>query len=136
MRRKIITMALFVSMTLLAASCQKEENSCSEMSAIELSNAKTISYSIDGKMYSVTVQNEAEYDELLTTLLTVAKNGSVVKLYNTNNYNNGAKETITYQTHNLNQAKAWVKDMQDAGYNVTMVYDKDQDLFICTATND
>ena len=136
MKRKIITMALFVSMAILAASCQKEENYSSEMAAMEMSSTKTIFYSIDGKMYSVAVQNEEEYDELLTTLLTVAKNGSVVKLYNPSNNDNGAKETVTYQTHNLNHAKAWVKDMQAAGYNVTMTYDKDQDLYTCVATND
>lgn len=136
MRKRIITMALFVSMTLLAASCQKEENLYSETSNIEMTDDKTFTYSIDGVMYSVRVQDEAEYDELLTTLLTVTQNGCVVKIYNANNVNACTKETITYQTPSLSQAKAWVKDMQAAGYNVTMSYDKDQDLYICRATKD
>lgn len=44
MRKRIITMALFVSMTLLAASCQKEENLYSETSNIEISDAKIVTH--------------------------------------------------------------------------------------------
>ena len=136
MRKSIITMALFVSMVLLAASCQKEENLYSESSNIEMSDVKTVTYSIDGVMYSVHVQSEAEYDELLASLMSVAKSGSVVKLYNSNNRCDCAKETITYQTHISSQAISWAKDMRAAGYDVTITYDKDQDLYTCVATRD
>ena len=134
MKKRIITMALFVSMTLLAASCQKEENLYSETSNIEMTDDKTFTYSIDGVMHSVPVQSEAEYDELLASLMSVAKSGSVVKLYNANNRSDCAKETITYQTPSLSQAQSWAKDKIAEGYNVTVTYDKDQELYICVAT--
>ena len=136
MRKRIITMALFVSMTLLATSCQKEENLYSETSNIEMTDDKTFTYSIDGVMYSVRVQDEAEYDELLASLLSAAKSGCVVKLYSSNNRCDCAKETIIYTTHNANAAIAWSKDMSDAGYNVVITYDKDLDLYTCRATRD
>lgn len=127
-------MALFVSMTLLAASCQKEENLYSETSNIEMTDDKTFTYSIDGVMHSVPVQSEAEYDELLASLLSAAQSGCVVKLYNANNRSDCAKETITYQTPSLSQAQSWAKDKIAEGYNVTVTYDKDQELYICVAT--
>lgn len=129
-------MALFVSMTLLAASCQKEENLYSETSNIEISDAKIVTYSINGVMYHIPVQSEAEYDELLASLLSAAKSGCVVKLYSSNNRSDCAKETIIYTTHNANDAIAWSKDMSDAGYNVVITYDKDLDLYTCRATRD
>ena len=134
MKKRIITMALFVSMTLLAASCQKEENLYSETSNIEMTDDKTFTYSIDGVMHSVPVQSEAEYDELLASLLSAAQSGCVVKLYNANNRSDCAKETITYQTPSLSQAQSWAKDKIAEGYNVTVTYDKDQELYICVAT--
>ena len=129
-------MALFVSMTLLAASCQKEENLYSETSNIEMTDDKTVTYSIDGVMHSIPVQSESEYDELLASLLSAAKSGCVVKLYSANNRGDCAKETVTYTTHNANDAISWAKDMSDAGYNVVITYNKDQDLYTCVATRD
>lgn len=134
MKRNIVTMAVFAALSLFAASCQKEENLDTANSSVEQCGVKTVHYSIDGIAGSSVVQNEMEYDELLASLLTLARNGSVVKIYSANGSNDLTKETVEYKTPNYGQALSWSKNMTDAGYNVVITYDKTQDLYICQAT--
>ena len=99
MKRNIITVALFAVLVTIAVSCQKE-NLVEPQSTVEvIGTVRTVSYTIDGVTNQIILQNDAEWDAFVDSMLF---------------------QTIT--TPDQEKAKAWSKEKADQGYTVSTTY--------------
>lgn len=132
MKRKIRTVALCALLAILAAGCQKENI---DPIAIEsMTTSSVISYSING--YEQTVQlPEEEIDGLINHLFDLAEQGYHISFWGDREQIVAAKDVITYTTGDRTDAIVWSKKMRDSGYAVNIEYDKDMQVYICTAIN-
>lgn len=128
------TVTLFAIAALAAAGCTKEEWHELPTTAMEESVGTTLYYSIDGTRYSARAHSRDDQRRLIDWLATMAREGHTVKVGRTASLQGTAKETVTFTTPNKDEATQWVYDMLANGYLVTMEYDPDHGVFICTAT--
>lgn len=134
MKQTIRTVAALVMLSVTFAGCQKEEALPVLQPQVE-SNASVyaVSYIIDGEMYHQTVAGRQALMDLLQRMMALAREGHSVQVWDGNSCSGTfqAKETVTYTTHNENDALVWSAQMIDKGYKVSIEI-KDG-VYVCTA---
>lgn len=140
MKKQAGTIAMMALLASLSAGCQKEsiapvlENGAVEY---EFDNEakRTVCYTVDGVNYQVTLTGDAAWNDFLRSMLDLAERGCTVTIITSNGTSQQgiAKEVITYTTADKNEAAAWCDNMHNNGYDVTMVYDSVNGVFICIA---
>lgn len=137
MNKRINPLALFSMLSLIAASCQKEEvvDYVPTTLISEAETMYTVQYTIDGVLYQATPHNKAERTEFFRQLFAMAKNGHEVFFYDGNRTDQcvATKDVVHYSTTNEDEAIAWAEKMYDNGYKVSIQYDKEKKVYICIA---
>lgn len=140
MRKQFRTVAIMALLASLSGGCQKERIApVCESGAVEytLSNEvkRTACYTIDGVDYQITVTSDTAWADFLRFMLNLAEQGCTVTVMNSRGTSQQgmAKEIVTYTTADKNDAVAWCDNMINNGYAVTMIYDSENGVFICTA---
>ena len=124
MKRNIITVALFAVLVTIAVSCQKE-NLVEPQSTVEvIGTVRTVSYTIDGVTNQIILQNDAEWDAFVDSMLSLSAQGHDVRFVNESasvqELPTNDVQTIT--TPDQEKAKAWSKEKADQGYTVSTTY--------------
>ena len=135
MRKTITTIALFAVLGTLAVSCQKE-NIIDETNIVaENGTVYTVSYAVDGVTHQLTLVGDEAWQAFLNRMLALAEEGHRVTFRNEEAASRvvSTKETVTYSTSDHDDAINWAEKMVDAGYTVTIVFDKEKKVYNCYA---
>lgn len=132
MRKTFISIVLLSVLGSIAVSCQKEK--LIDQTAF-VSETRTIYYTIDGVSYTISLKNEDAWREFLEHLFALAEEGHIVTFRNEVAISSIAtpKDTVKYNTTNKDDAYAWSEKMNNAGYFVTISYDKEKGVYNCIA---
>ena len=135
MRRTITTITLIAVLGTVAVSCQKETFTEETTLAVRNNHVYMMGYSIDGVTHRVTLHGDNALDEFLRRMVALAEEGHEVSFRNEEaaSQSVSSKETITYTTSNYDYAVNWSKEKTDEGYTVTITYDKETQIYTCTA---
>ena len=135
MRKTFTTIALIAVLASMAVSCQKE-NIINQTTIVSESCATyTVQYTIDGVSRTITLVGEDTWHDFLAHMFALAEEGRVVSFRKVASTSNTAatKETVTHSTTSKDEAYAWGEKMIDAGYFVTIRYDKEKGVYTCYA---
>lgn len=137
MRKKTITVALLAALSLASISCQKEAIETPQATLVAAESAYSIHYTIDGVEHQTSFADSASWQTFLRWLFVQAENGHNVSVYNTSATDNrvAVKDTVTYVTHDKDDAFNWAGKMVDEGYHVTISFNPDTGEYTCIATN-
>ncbi len=130
MKKHFVT--LFALLSMMAVSCQKENTTEMEPTTIGESVVYTLSYTIDGASRHITFHSKAERLAFIRQLMAFTREGHTVSI-GTTTTTNAAKEKVTFTTPSLDEATAWVAEMEEQGYVVTFYYDKEKGVYVCIA---
>ena len=132
MKIKFKTVALFTVLSLAAASCQKEDVS-PLVSTEQTSETIRVTYSINGVVYQTTL-SESEWDAFVERMLALAREGYEVSFSkNRSSLTSQTKEKVVFVTTSEQEAITWSNAMSDAGYWVTISYNKSTGEYTCIA---
>ena len=128
MKRNIITVALFAVLATMAVSCQKENLVEPQSTVAEIGTMRTVSYTVDGVTNQIILQNDAEWDAFVDSMLSLSAQGHDVRFVNESASVQGlpTKDVQTITTPNQAEAKAWSKEKADEGYTVSTTYTNGQ----------
>lgn len=135
MRKTFTTIALIAVLASMAVSCQKE-NIINQPAIVSESCATyTVQYTIDGVSRTITLVGEDTWHDFLSHMFALAEEGRVVSFRKVASTSSTAatKETVTHTTDSKDEAYAWAVKMHDAGYAVTIRYDKEKGVYTCCA---
>jgi len=130
MKRQIKMMALIAVLGLGAASCTKETESDN---IVIVTTTQTATYVVDGRQYYANPQSEEEWSEFLDRMFALAEEGHSVQFWRNDVRVESSKETLTYNTSNLEDAQKWCKEKKDAGYTVSLTYNQETHEYNCIA---
>lgn len=136
MKKTIIPLALLAVLSLATTGCQKEQTVTPSSGRTEQVTEKyNYRYTINDRAYYVNVTTEAEKQQLFEFLMEEARRGNTVSIRRLDTTSQSAltKETVTFVTTNKNEALAWLKNMAEQDYTVSMTYDENTGEFTCTA---
>ena len=131
MKRKIITFALFAGLSLVAASCQKE-NVVEQSISAEMAYIN-VNYSIDGVEMHVSFDDEASWRAFLYRMIALAEEGHRVSFGENGHEYGVTKETVTFVTGSHSEATEWSNTMVKKGYRVTVDFDDKTKTYTCVA---
>ena len=137
MNKLTITLALFLVLSTLASSCQKENITELSLLGIEegTNSVCVMSYSVDGVAGRISLKTPAEREAFILRMITLAKEGHRVTFRQENNTTNAlaSKDVQTYSTKDKVKAYAWANEMINQGYAVSIEYDESTGVYTCTA---
>ncbi|MBP5340747.1 MAG: hypothetical protein J6Y52_00060 [Bacteroidales bacterium] len=134
MKKKVITMAMFALLGILATGCQKENINPETVTATDTACRYMVKYSVDGVHNQAQFQTEEEQRAFLHSLMALAREGHVVCLFgNDTSSASLTKETVVYRTPDETNALTWADKMRNDGYTVTITFDEDKEEFVCIA---
>ncbi len=124
MKRNIITVALFAVLATMAVSCQKENLVEPQSTVAEIGTVRAVSYTVDGVTNQIILQNDAEWDAFVDSMLSLSAQGHDVRFVNESAslQELPTKDVQTITTPDQEKAKAWSKEKADQGYNVSTTY--------------
>lgn len=124
-------LALLAVLSIAAAGCQKD-NALLQPSTTQTADTQ-IHYSFGNTAGSCSPQNDADWDDFLSYMLALAREGYVVTIHNDNVVSISAKESITYVATEESDAIRWTKTKIKEGYHVTITYNKTSGVYNCIA---
>ena len=135
MKRTFPTIALLAVLGTMAVGCQKENIVENATIVAQVGETRTIIYTVDGTERQITLVGDEAWSDFLHHMLAMAREGHRVSFRNgkTPLSVTSAKETVTFTTTDQNEAYTWCDNMYNAGYSVTMYYDKDKGIYTCIA---
>lgn len=135
MKVRYLTVALLLLLGLWAVSCQKEIVSENQNMTNTIGYVRYMHYSVDGVPNVETIIGDYAWAEFLERMRVLAENGHTVSFSNSNRAENtsAVKETVTFQTDDPDEADEWAGEMADAGYVVTIIFDKKTGIYTCIA---
>ena len=124
MKRNIITVALFAVLATMAVSCQKENLVEPQSTVAEIGTVRAVSYTVDGVTNQIILQNDAEWDACVDSMLSLSAQGHDVRFVNESAsvQELPTKDVQTITTPDQEKAKAWSKEKADQGYTVSTTY--------------
>lgn len=133
MKKKIIT--LFALLSLMAVSCQKENISEMEPATIGETAAYTLCYTIDGVAHRASFKTSDERLAFIRQLVALTCEGHHVFIGDGNATSTClTKEKVTFTTPSRDEAASWAAEMVEQGYDVEIIHDKENGVYICIAT--
>jgi len=135
MKKTTTTLALLTVLSLAATSCQKEnmENLSTRESTEQTYAENTVVYSIDGQTYTASFRTPEEKEAFFLQLMAIARQGHVVNIRSTQRTQSLAKEKVTFETGDPEEAARWCMKMEDLGYVVTVTFNEETGVYTCTA---
>lgn len=135
MKKTTTTLALLAVLSLANTSCQKEnmENSATRETTEQAYAENSIVYSIDGQTYTASFRTPEEKEAFFLQLMAIARQGHVVNIRSTQRTQSLAKEKVTYQTENPEDAAKWCMKMEHLGYVVSITFDENTGVYTCVA---
>ena len=140
-----------ILLCLLASSCSFISNSLTEtyyrldnpipVRADEVIDTLcTLNYSVDGKLSHTVIRDQRNLDFFIYSMLAQTERGSVIQIETTSGVQSSERKAfntddkpIIFTTTDSNRAKEWVKKMLLNGYKVSIVYDRKEKIYTCTA---
>lgn len=132
MKKQIKTLAIFIALSMVAASCQKDEV-LSPIPVGQEASANIVNYTVDGKSFQALIISDQDWSEFLYRMLALAEEGRTVTISSQVSATSSTKETVTYTTTSKPDAYTWAGNMIAQGYDVTVTYDNTTGVFTCTA---
>ena len=132
MNKQIKTLAIFIALSMVAASCQKEET----LSLIPVEQKATdniVNYMVDGDSFQVVINSEQDWSDFLYRMLALAEEGHTVTISSRVSTTSSTREVVTYTTTSKPDAYAWASNMSSQGYTVVVTFDDSTGVFTCTA---
>jgi len=135
MKQTIKTVAIFLALGTMFTGCLKEDYANVTDINTEVSAARTIGYSVNGVVQTVTVNSNEELEQFIRQLLALAREGYEVNCYDTSLFSGTSvsKEVVIYHAKTEDEAAAWSAAMILQGYHVSYDYDKELGVYVCTA---
>ena len=62
MRKNFVPVAVFLMLTTMAVSCQKERTMEPQSAVAEIGTVRTVHYSVNGVVHQITLYSDAEWD--------------------------------------------------------------------------
>lgn len=135
MKKTVKTVAMLATLALTAAGCQKEVITDRQDIVADMAVMRTVNYTVDGTAHQLTLNGDNAWYEFLHMAFALAEEGHSVSFVDTGKTSSlSAKETVTYTTSSLESAMDWCDKMADAGYTITLQYDRVKGIYTCTAT--
>lgn len=135
MKIRFSTVALLAVLSIAAAGCQKETTI--ETNLVHQQNViiRNIVYTIDGVTGCTVIRGEDKWGLFVDRMLALARAGHSVSFYNADKNADSyyAKDKVTYKTTDGQQARNWAQEMSEEGYRVTIEFDSNTGVYICTA---
>lgn len=132
MKRQIKTLAIFMALCMVAASCQKEED-LSPIPVGQETTANIVNYTVDGKTFQALINSDKDWSEFLYRMLALAEEGHTVTIPSRVTATSLTKEIVTYTTTSKPDAYDWADNMTAKEYDVTVNYDNYTGIYTCTA---
>ena len=121
-------------LSLAAVSCQKE-TTVDPVSTTDPITMRMVTYCVDGVTTQVTLLGDEAWNDFLNWMFALAEEGHRVSFRQGNaEERNASKETVTFTTNNLDEAKHWSSEMAFQGYSVSISYDDKTGIYTCIAT--
>ena len=133
MKHNFRTVALFIGLSMLAVSCQKETFVEQDTEVEATREYISVNYSIDGVNMQATFNDEASWREFLHWMFALAEEGHRVSFGDSSRINGLTKETVTYTTKSQADAEAWADMMYKKGYEVSIDFDEKTKTYTCVA---
>ena len=133
MRKNFVPVAVFLMLTTMAVSCQKERTMEPQSAVAEIGTVRTVHYIVNGVDHQITLYSDAEWDAFVDSMMSLSEQGKEVRIINEDaaTQTSMAKDIQTFTTTDKDEAKAWVKQKTEEGYAVTILF-KD-DVYTCVA---
>ena len=132
MKNQFRTLAIFIALCMVAASCQKEEIQ-SPIPVEQKATDNIVNYMVDGQSYQAVINSELDWSDFLYRMLALAEEGHTVTILSQFSSTSSTREVVTYTTTSKPDAHAWADNMIDQGYQVTITYDGSTGIFTCIA---
>ena len=132
MKKQIKTLAIFIALSMVAASCQKEEVLL-PIPVGQETTANNVNYTVDGKTFQAPINSDQDWSEFLYRMLALAEEGHTVTISSRVSATSSTKEIVTYTTTSKPDAHAWADNMTAQGYDVTVHFDNNTGIFTCIA---
>lgn len=135
MKKLIIPATILAVLSLTTVSCQKENIVETATQSAENNATRTIRYTVNGTAYRQVIHTDEDLDALMHTLFALAREGYIVRMMDENQtFNeNSTKETVTYTTHDKDNAIKWAKEKYKEGYEVTITFNQETGEYTCVA---
>ena len=135
MNVKVRIAVLCVLLGTLAVGCQKDNVYENTDVVTQNGTVRTVIYSINGEERQITLVGEYMWSEFLNHLIALSEEGYRVSFRLSNRTPNvsTAKETVTYDTKNHDEAYEWCGMMLGLGYEVSIRYDEETGVYHCVA---
>ncbi len=132
-KRRMAVLCVLLGIT--AVGCQKDNVFENNNVVTQNCTVRTVIYSINGEERQITLVGEYTWAEFLNHMIALSEEGYRVSFRMSNRTSNVsiAKETVTYDTKNHDEAYEWCGKMFDLGYEVSIRYDEDTGVYHCVA---
>ncbi len=130
MNRNIISIFLLAAMAVLAVGCTRENVAPEPQPSPTVRN---VSYVKCGEPGRATVTGDAAWHALLDTLFDAVDDGCEVSFFDATRGEQMTKETVSYRTASRDSAYAWGERMYDSGYVVSVIFDPEDHIYVCSA---
>lgn len=129
----MITATLLAMLGAFAVSCQKEADTAP--STVYSQSEYNVLYRIDNVVHYANIQSPEEWNTFLTDMLALARQGHRVSVQrtSTSSLTLPAKEVVTHETKDPNEALEWCYTMTEQGYEVIIKFDEETGIYTLTA---
>ncbi|MCR5445825.1 MAG: hypothetical protein K6E96_09165 [Bacteroidales bacterium] len=135
MNRKhiILTLAALVGLTL--AACQQETPVIPTPGTTSGTEASTVSYTVDGKPWQVSYDDEDELKDLIVGMMAYVRDDHTLVLSGemADPAAVPTKGVVTFRTASDTAAAAWATEKYLQGYTVTVTFDAETQEYVCRA---
>lgn len=128
------SVALFLDLSLVVASCQKENVVEQSVSAEDQQSFISVVYTVDDVTRHATFTDEESWRAFIHWMVALSEEGHRVSFEEDAVKYGMTKETVTYVTSSQSDAETWSAKMAKDGYRVSVFYDKKTNLYTCEAT--
>lgn len=135
MKKTIKVTLVSAMLCIVAVGCQPEKVEPITVSVRE-SETYLMYYSIDGREYRADISSTSERSLFFDQMFALASQGRRVRIsrHKMTSYYGYTKETVTFTTTDIAEAKQWAGNMINAGYTVEILHNPDTGVFTCIAT--
>lgn len=133
MKVKFRSLALFLVLGMMMASCQKESFSDDAVFAGQKVETIHVVYSVDGNVFQTVLSGEEAWSDFISQMIALAKEGHDVTFSRNGSLVAATKEVVTFVTTSEEEANHWAHQMEENGFMVNIVYDKKTGKYTCTA---
>lgn len=132
MKKNLIT--LFALLSLLSVSCQKEDFTEVTPATVGEATNYSLYYTVDGTTHHATFGTNDERFVFIHQLVALTREGHHVVIRNHIARTIATKEKVVFTTSSETEASTWAEKMVKQGYEVEIIHDKENGVYLCTAT--